>query len=560
MTAWIAAKRKQRGAVSTAGVGHAPDPRAEIERQVQERTAELRRALEAAQQADLAKDAFLANVSHELRTPLGAVTALSALALEHAEDARQRDYLEKIGNAGKHLSRIINDLLDLSKIVAGRMEFETIPFSLRAMIRHAHDVMTCKAEAKGLRLGFRIRDQVPDILLGDPLRLEQILLNLLGNAIKFTASGGVEVRIAHVASANDRIWLAIDVEDSGVGMRPEDVAGLFRPFSQADVSMSRKYGGTGLGLALSQHLAQMMDGGISVSSREKIGSTFSLRVRLGVGSSASPKLENAGDLQHAARPRFDRARVLVVEDDPINIEIVGELLGSAGIVPRLASNGQEALDILAAAGPDGFDLVLMDIQMPVMDGLTATRRIRDWPGFDKLPIAAMTAHALEHERQIGVAAGMSDHVVKPFDLDGFYQVLSKWLPDRTMPSGSRAAADVRAVPGLAALNGVDTVGALRRFLGNEERYRHWLIKFVEESPAVTAQIREALAAGQADLATRTAHSFKGGVGAIGLCELQERAAALEAALKTRREAEPELQSLERSIEAARAEIIAALGF
>ncbi|MCX7148880.1 MAG: ATP-binding protein [Rhodocyclales bacterium] len=583
MTAWISPKRKQEGPVRAARLraGHALDvpapaaanslrrvvePKqkdhgAELEKLVLERTAELRQALEAAQRVDKAKDAFIANVSHELRTPLGAVTGLSALALEHCEDARQRNYLEKICNAGRHMARIINDLLDLSKVVAGRMEFENIPFRLRAMIQHAEDVIRHKAETKDLRLRFRIRDEVPDILIGDPLRLEQIMLNLIGNAIKFTASGGVEVRVAHIASADGRIWLVVDVEDSGVGIRSEDLAGLFQPFAQADVSTSRKYGGTGLGLALSQHLAQLMDGGISISSREGIGSIFSLKVRLGAGSAASLPENQADAAPPAMREHYENTRILVVEDDSINIEIVGELLGNIGITPRVARNGQEALAILTEAGPGVFDLVLMDIQMPVMDGLTATRRIRTWPRFDRLPIIAMTAHALKHEKLIGAAAGMNDHVVKPFDVENFYRMLAKWLPARkkALPDSLAAAPERPIAPGLPALHGIDTAHALKRFGGNEERYRHWLMKFVEESPAVATRIREALAAGQLELAARTTHSFKGGVGTIGLCDLHERAAALEAALKTSQATEPELQQLEGAIEAARKEIISALG-
>jgi len=583
MTARISTKRTQKGPVRVAQLGIArasgmagpavegslrrpaqrksKDHRAELEKLVLERTAELRQALETAQRTDKAKDAFIANVSHELRTPLGAITGLSALALEHSDDARQRDYLEKICNAGRHMARIINDLLDLSKVVAGRMEFESIPFRLRAMIQHAQDVIRHKAEAKSLWLRFRIRDEVPDVLIGDPLRIEQIMLNLVGNAIKFTATGGVEVRIAHLASADGRIWLAIDVEDSGVGIRSEDLAGLFQPFAQAEVSTTRKYGGTGLGLALSQHLAQLMDGGISISSREGIGSIFSLKIRLGVGQAASLSENQADAAAPATREHYENALILVVEDDSINIEIVGELLGDIGITPRVARNGQDALAILTEAGPGVFDLVLMDIQMPVMDGLTATRRIRTWPRYDRLPIIAMTAHALEHEKQIGAAAGMNDHVVKPFDVDGFYRTLAKWLPaNKRMLADSLAATPQRpTAPELPALRGIDTARALKRLGGNEKRYRHWLMKFVEESPAVATQVRAALAAGQLDLAARTMHSFKGGVGMIGLCDLHERAAALEAALKTSQSAEAELQQLDCAIATARKEIISALG-
>ncbi len=538
------------------------DQRKLLERLVRERTAELAGALEAARIADKAKDAFVANVSHELRTPLGAVIGLSALALSRCENPAQRDYLEKIGKAGKHLSRIINDLLDLSKIVAGRMEVEAIPFSLRNMIRHADGVMANKAESKGLILEFRVDDEVPDRMIGDPLRIEQILLNLTGNAIKFTLAGRVDVHIAAEAPTADSVRLVMSVADTGVGIRAADIGGLFQPFAQTDVSMTRKYGGTGLGLALSQRLAEMMNGRIDVESVEGRGSTFRLAIRLGLGSEADQPEEETDSNLAPPGLHVAQASVLVVEDDAMNMEIATELLQAVGIAPRTASNGQEAVDILGESGPDHFDLVLMDIQMPVLDGLSATRLIRTWPGYDRLPIVAMTAHVLAHEKRISADAGMNDHVCKPFDANDFYRILAKWLPERRTP-GAPAPAEPAPAPApmrlaLPAMRGVDTVAALTRFFGDEQRYRHWLAKFVEESPSVAPDIRRALATGQTELAIRMAHSFKGRTGTLGLTDLQLKAAALEAALNNALAGVPELRSLERAIDETRREIATAL--
>lgn len=536
------------------------EQQAQLERLVRERTAELSDALEAARIADKAKDAFVAHVSHELRTPLGAVIGLSALALGRCESPAQRDYLEKIGKAGKHLSRIINDLLDLSKIVAGRMEVEAIPFSLHTMIRHAEGVMSNKAESKGLLLGFDIGDDVPDRLIGDPLRIEQILLNLIGNAIKFTAAGRVDVGVAAESRSSDSVRLVMSVADTGVGLRAEDIAVLFQPFRQTDVSMTRKYGGTGLGLALSQRLAEMMDGSITVESREGYGSTFRLSIRLGLGGNSDITDDESGQSLSAPDLHVAQASVLVVEDDAMNMEIAVELLQTVGITPQTATNGQEAVDILQKSGPDRFDLVLMDIQMPVLDGLSATRQIRTWPGFDRLPIVAMTAHVLTHEKRISTDAGMDDHVCKPFDANDFYRMLAKWLPERRRQDAVTHATEPTAPPRttLPEIRGVDTAAGLARFFGNEQRYRHWLTNFVAESPSVAPEIRNAMAAGNAETAIRLAHTFKGSTGTLGMIDLSDRAAALESALRNSLDGVSELRSLERAIDEARREIAAAL--
>ncbi|MFZ2855625.1 MAG: PAS domain S-box protein [Rhodocyclaceae bacterium] len=505
----------------------------QLEHLVQQRTAELSEALQAAKVADQAKNAFLANITHELRTPLSAMIGFSGLARPFSSDPQQRAYLDKIISAGKTLSGVINDLLDLSKIAAGHMQLESVTFSLRQLLSRSSSVMSYKAEEKGLDLTEHIDDDVPDTLLGDPLRVEQILLNLLSNAVKFTSSGRVEIRIGLETREARHVCLAIEVEDSGIGLREEEMALLFKSFSQADASMSRKFGGTGLGLAICKHLSEMMGGEISVRSREGCGTTFRVKLRLALG--------DANEL--AARQPVDRttlpasyqgARVLVVDDQPFNREVVAGLLAVVGVVPRMASNGQEALDLLNAAGPAAFDLVLMDVQMPVMDGLTATRLIRKLDGFGQLPIIAMTAHTMTHEKDIGSAAGMNEHIGKPFDDLAFYSVLAKWIPSGKHQAQPAAAIRLRpaADDTLPAMQGIDTRAGLALFVGDETRYRFWLNNFVEEAPRYLSEIRQALSNRQAAEAAALAHTLKGRGGMLGMHELLRIASRLEAAIDT----------------------------
>ena len=513
---------------------------------VKVRTAELSAALASAKQADLAKDQFLANISHELRTPLNAVIGLSDMARRISHDARQQAYLDKVTNAGKTLALLINDLLDLSKIAAGRMAFESITFSLRALLDNSLSVLRHKSAEKGLKLSEQIDAAVPDILLGDPLRIEQILLNLLSNAIKFTLAGQIEVRVGVHASEASRVCLAIEIEDSGVGLSESAMALLFKPFVQADASMTRKFGGTGLGLAICKLLAEKMDGDIGVSSKEGQGSTFRVTLWLALGRVEDlPKAEAPGE--DAALLRYRDAHVLVVEDQPLNREIVEALLGVIGIVPREATNGQEALDLLGDAGAEAFDLILMDIQMPVMDGLTATRELRSREGFEALPIIAMTAHTMEHEKEISRRAGMSDHIGKPFDNASFYRTLAKWIPaeKRYRQSPGTTPETPSAVPQdsrLSALVEIDTQTGIGRFGGKEARYIGWLTLFVEEGPAAVAEIRQALASSTPEAAAKLAHAFKGRVGMLGMVELHPVVSALETTLRA---AEPAGELLDR---------------
>jgi signal transduction histidine kinase/CheY-like chemotaxis protein len=529
--------------------------------EVQQRTADLEDALAAAKLADQAKDAFLANVSHELRTPLNAVIGMSSLARRLSHDPVQQAYLDKIGNAGKTLAHLINDLLDLSKIVAGHLEFEKRTFSLRQMLDRSNSVMSYRAVEKGLQLIETVDDAVPDILLGDPLRIEQILLNLLSNAIKFTAAGRVEVRISILSSEAERICLSIEVEDTGPGLQQEQIELLFKPFAQADSSMTRKYGGTGLGLSICKRLSEMMGGGISVSSRPGQGCIFRVTLWLLVGKAED--LPAAGDPAGDSVPaHYVNAHVLVVEDQLLNREIVDALLNLVGIRPRMVCNGQEALDLLADAGPDAFDLVLMDIQMPVLDGLTATRNLRAQPGFERLPIIAMTAHTMAHEREASASAGMNDHIGKPFDNDSFYRCIAKWIPqvkhltDRSLldPVEPTRTQGKPSAGGFPVLKGIDTAGGIARLAGNEERYRHWLADFVEEGPATARQIRQTLAAGNNEAARQLAHAFKGRVGMLGMNEVHRVVSELEAALKRGDPVEGWLNKLEQVIEQTRHDI------
>ncbi len=538
------------------------EQRTRLEQLVLERTADLRQALADARLSDRAKDAFLANVSHELRTPLGGMLGMLELTLGRCKDVSLRGNLEKITRVGKHLSRIIDDLLDLSKVVAGRMELEAIPFSLREMLLHAQEVVAHKAEAKGLQLRFRADNEIPDALLGDALRIEQILLNLVGNAIKFTHTGRIDMHISLATRSEDQVRLQIDVEDTGIGMTAEEISGLFQPFAQATAATSREYGGTGLGLALSQRLAEAMGGRITVRSQKGRGSVFSLGLRLPLAFTFQPATPEPGPVViHADR---SHARVLLVEDDPLNVEIVTELLQAVGIYPQLAENGHEAAAILAQEGPAAYDLVLMDVQMPVLDGLAATRMVRAWPGFAALPIIALTAHVLERERQASIEAGMNDFISKPFDTVAFHAMLDKWLPWGARPEAAATnpalppgpAAKLSALPSLRCL---DIAAALERFAGNEERYRHWLREFVDDSPMVAPEVRSALAAGKNEKAATLVHSFKGSVGTLGLEALYARATELEAAIRGGNGAVPELRQLERAIDEARREIISALG-
>ncbi len=380
-------------------------------------------ARDAARDADRAKSAFVANMSHEIRTPLNAVLGLAHLALQSELPPKSREYLLKISRSGRTLAGIVNDILDFSKIEAGALELESTPFSLGEVLEQVDAITGEAAREKGLSFSITGTEHAKAPFVGDPLRIQQVLVNLTGNAVKFTHRGGVRIEIERRESAGEATTLAFRVCDTGVGLTPQQMEKLFRSFSQADVSTTRTYGGTGLGLAISRRLAEAMGGTITVESIAGQGSVFTFTTRLRV--SALGDAVRGSSLPADHRARLQGRRLLVAEDNEFNQEIVRELLERSGASVVIAGNGAEALQTLERDA--AFDLVLMDVQMPVMDGFDAVRRIRQQPALSRLTVIAMTANVTIEDRNRCREAGMNDFVGKPIVPDRLYEVAARWL-------------------------------------------------------------------------------------------------------------------------------------
>jgi len=469
----------------------------------------LIKAKSEAEAATIAKSNFLARMSHEIRTPMNAIIGLTHLTLKTKLSVKQQDYIKKIKKASQTLLRIINEILDFSKIEARKMQVENVKFNLMLIIEDIENIVGVKANEKGVKLIVNIDKEIPVFLKGDPLRIAQVLVNLADNAIKFTESGIVEISVIIVEKTTSKVHVLFSVKDEGIGMSPLQISNMFESFYQADESITRHYGGTGLGLTISKQLVELMDGKLEVESSLGKGTNFFFNISLDV-------YKDTDEIQKASVPEkmISEGRILIVEDNVLNQQVISELIEQIGFDYDIAVNGKQGY---LMACKNTYDLALMDIQMPEMDGITATENIRKC-GITDLPIIAMSAHSLESDIEKSLKAGMNAYIVKPIDPDKLYNLLNKFIKsvkkNDIQKNKKKSKIDKHGI--LPKIEGIETEIALKRVGDSEELYLKLLKEYSMIYKDVNDEISSYIDKNKMGKAKNLVHALKGASGMLGM--------------------------------------------